>query len=225
MGVDWDKIVVAAMPHEARPAYSFLAGTWASDQKEARRPAYDPVKAKKLVAEVVAKAGKPLPVLNAIVSDLPLDVSIFELAKTQLMEIGINVDVKVYPWTLFYSKWNDPEATQWDLVIIPNKSGSPLINFSILRTGTRATKDGKNWSAYASPKLEEALERAEVTVESKESIQLFKEANRVALEDLPAFPTGLKIYYTGVQERVQDFKTHSAMIAISNPWTDMWLKK
>ncbi len=225
MGVDWDKLVVAATPHGAIPAQSFLQGSWASDPKEAKRPPYDPVKAKKLVAEVVAEGGKPLPSLIAMTYEVPLYINSFEIAKTQLKEIGIDLDVKIFPWPVFFPKWSDPETSRWDLVIVPNKTELPYTSFGLLRAGLRSTKDGKNWCAYVNPKMEEVLERAVVTLDRKENTRLLQEANRMVLEDLPAFPFGRQINYTGVHQKVQDFKPHVALIAISNSWTNIWLKK
>lgn len=93
---------------------------------------YDPEKAKALL-EASSYQGETLKMIYA--SDYTQYANIAEIAKEQLSQIGMNIELVAYDWATFLDKWQDP--TNWDLETVgwstrfsPNELGMLVLDSS-----------------------------------------------------------------------------------------------
>ncbi|MFC1961899.1 MFS transporter, partial [Chloroflexota bacterium] len=213
----------------ADPAFSFIPrpSPWYTDEgvpKFGIGPLYDKEKAKQMLSEagygvgqpdgtlvVQGKDGKPVKLTLATTTGGSLSENLALLVKEEFKDLGIEVDVKLVPWTTLLRQYvmnkvagtdqepgynNGPEAVSeqpWDMIIMAFNT------HPIAPSGSRvffSSEGGLNFWGYANPEVDELFNR----VVSREALdeqvrkEIYGEISRVIAEDQPVdfltFPRG-----------------------------------
>jgi len=211
------------------PAFSFIPkpSPWYTEEgvpKYGYGSLYDKEKAKQMLYEagygikkpdgtivVQDKDGKPIKLTLATNSGNKVREDIAFLAKQELTDIGIDVDIKLVPWATLLRQYlynkvpgtdqeprpnNGPDAVSeqpWDLIVMG------FSTHPIAPSGSRVfftTDGGLNYWGYSNPRIDELFDR----VRSKEALdrevrqEMYAEISQLIAEDQPAlflsFPRG-----------------------------------
>ena len=183
---------------------------------EVSAPAYDPDRARELLAEAgytdtdgdgfVDKDGAPL---ELIIGGYPQRFRLpvmAEAAQAMLVEVGIQAEVRITEWSVV----NEPE---WDLFGWFNnvvETGDPVVNVSKY-AGLRADATGSganNYGHYDSSKLVDIVARAADVSDIEQRKEIACDALGVVTDDSAFIPVSHVYMVYGVSEQVVDFEPH-----------------
>jgi oligopeptide transport system substrate-binding protein len=158
------------------PARGVLPPGFASFDPSLEGYPYDPVKAKALLAEAGYPNGQGLPMLTLQYNTSEAHEAICEAIKNDLADIGVKVRLKNFEWAAHLAsiKAHEPEMFRagW-LADVPSED-----NFlQLLVTGKET-----NYSGYSNPEFDALFERARFATDPDERRRLYREANRLAVE-------------------------------------------
>lgn len=108
-----------ALPGEGKAMYTDYVDAWDNDE---RPYAYDPEKAKQLMAEAGVASGLKVRIMT---KDNATDRSVAEVMQNFLGQVGIEVEIMSYENALFQTYRYDP--TQWELYICGGGATQPFI--------------------------------------------------------------------------------------------------
>jgi peptide/nickel transport system substrate-binding protein len=220
------------------PAFSFIPkpSPWYTEEGVPQfgfGPLYDKQKAKQMLLEagygvkkpdgtiaVQGKDGKPVKLTLATSTGSTISENLSYLVKQELVDIGIEVEIKLVPWATLLRQYvmnkvpgtdqqpgynNGPDAVSeqsWDMISMAFNT------HPIAPSGSRVfftTSGGLNYWGYSDPKVDELFQR----VVSKEALdqgvrkQIYGEISRTIADDQPVvfltFPRG----NTGFQSNVE----------------------
>ncbi|MXY46947.1 MAG: hypothetical protein F4Y44_08175 [Chloroflexi bacterium] len=183
---------------------------------EVSAPAYDPERARELLAEAgytdtdgdgfVDKDGEPLElIIGGYPERFRLPV-MAEAAQAMLVDVGIKAEVRITEWTVV----NEPE---WDLFGWFNnvvETGDPVVNVSKY-AGLRADATGSganNYGHYDSSKLVDIVAKAADVSDIEQRKEIACDALAVVTDDTAFIPVSHVYMVYGVSENVIDFEPH-----------------
>lgn len=159
---------------------------------------YDPVKAKKLLAEAGYPSGLKL-VFNSPSGRYLMDKEVSEAIAGMLSEVGVQTDMKIhefgsYVQILTGKKLQDLGFQSW---------GNPMHDadgtFSILYTPTA-------FNYFSNPELTAKINSARTTMDQKKRLDLYKEIQREIFEEAPMIFLYQQIDHYGVSRRIKGFQ-------------------
>ncbi|REJ26206.1 ABC transporter substrate-binding protein [Caldibacillus debilis] len=147
---------------------------------------YDPEKAKQLLAE----AGYPdgfkteLWAMSNPRPYLPQPLKVAEAIQADLKKVGIEAEIKTFEWATYLDKVKNGEHPMalfgWTGVLAdPDNFLYPNLS----KTNTK--KPANNIAFYKSDELTGLLEKARVTIDQKERIELYQKAQEIVFRDAP----------------------------------------
>ncbi len=158
---------------------------------------YDPVKAKKLLAEAGYPSGLKL-VFNSPSGRYLMDKEVSEAIAGMLNDVGVQTDMKIhefgsYVQILTGKKLQDLGFQSW---------GNPMHDadgtFSILYTPTA-------FNYFSNPELTAKISSARTTMDQKKRLDLYKEIQREIFEEAPMIFLYQQIDHYGVSRKVKGF--------------------
>ena len=178
---------------------------WSYDETIEDYP-YDPELAKQLLAE----AGYPngfettlwaLPVPRPYIPD---GQALAEILQAELQNIGISVEIVTYDWGTYLDKIKNGEH---DIAMLGWSSGADPDNFFYyLLSKTTAQKPALNVAFYQSDEMQEVLERARMSTDRNERIELYQQAQAIFHRDVPWVPLAHAQRLLVIDRRVQNLK-------------------
>jgi peptide/nickel transport system substrate-binding protein len=194
--IDRKRMVDIVMDGKATIAEGFTPpGLWWFDP-DLRSYAYDPAKAKELLAEI-----GPMPELQLTLSTQPVVLyqQISQLAQEQLKAVGLKVRVE----PVSVSDWY-PQLIQG------------AINFLPIRWTQRPDPDGlftylfhskskANTSRYSNSQVDELLDRARSFGDESKRRALYRDAQKLMTHDLPYIPLFFTVEYAAMRDNVRNF--------------------
>ncbi len=230
MGADWDKLARVSHPHNlGLMRRTYLEDSWAYNPaaKKLVLP-YDPQKARKLIAEVEAAAGKKIPPLFTMVMKEELPNFVVMAAEELKKNLGIKCDVQALPYAVFHDLRRRDPKIGWDIMVGGGIGPEidPHLCLSYYQSDIPRAIDGKNELGYNNPRVDQLINQGVTTMDRKKRIEIYQEVEKILFQDMPSVP----IYNTpnlfGVSKRVHDFRPHnSAQIFLSSSWNNMWVDK
>lgn len=151
---------------------------------------YDPAKAKRLLDE----AGFPDPDgdgpmprfrLSYKTTNIDLRRRIAEALKEQLLQVGIELEIRSYEWGTFFSDVKKGNFHLYSLAWVGVRD--PDIQHQIFHSAS-VPPNGDNRGHYANPAVDRLLDQARVTMAPGERKRLYGAAQRLIAEDLPYVP-------------------------------------
>ncbi len=151
---------------------------------------YDPVKAKQLLDD----AGFTDPDgdgprarfrLSYKTTNIDLRRRIAEALKEQLLQVGIELEIRSYEWGTFFSDVKKGNFHLYSLAWVGIRD--PDVLHQILHSAS-VPPNGDNRGRYANPQVDRLLERGRVTMEPAERKRIYGAAQRLIALDLPFVP-------------------------------------
>jgi peptide/nickel transport system substrate-binding protein/oligopeptide transport system substrate-binding protein len=182
---------------------------------------YDPAKAKRLLAEAGYPDGVGFPVVQ-LWSGSKSSIAVAELAAYQryLAELGVQVDIHFAPdWPTYTAMLKQGQLPMFRLewsadIPDPDNMLSPLLH----STGS------SNHMFYRNPLVDQLLEQARKKLSYAQRIALYREVERLVLDDAPWIPQRHYVLNYLYQPSVQGVEV-SLLGARVIPLKKIWLKQ
>jgi peptide/nickel transport system substrate-binding protein len=184
-----------------------LPNTWAADPALKAYP-YDPERAKKLLAE----AGYPNGFSTTLWapesgSGMQAPVAMSTVMQSNLKAVGVNVTLQTMEWGAFLAKLRTKEQELFALSWMAGTEDPDLVMYPLLHS-SQWTPNGPNRALYKNPKFDDLLQQARLTTDQARRASLYKEAQRILVDDAPWVFVDHEIQIAALAKRVQGFKLH-----------------
>ncbi len=190
LAIDRDAIIRHLLKDTATAASGVLApANWAYEGN-VRSWLHDPERAKRLLDE----AGFPDPDdrgprprfrLSFKTTNIDLRRRIAEALKEQLLQVGIELEIRSYEWGTFYSDVKKGNFHLYSLAWVGVMD--PDILYQIFHSGS-VPPNGDNRGHYSNPTLDRLLERGRTVASRSERKLIYSQAQKLLAEDLPYVP-------------------------------------
>jgi peptide/nickel transport system substrate-binding protein len=195
MGVDMQSIIKKVLEGNG-----VLLGTPMTDKHFGYDPsvkpyAYDPEKAKKLLADAGLGKGFDF-VLNSPSGRYLNDKEVAEAVVGDLRKIGINASVRTHEWGTYMSMMYGHTAAPAYIL------GWGNTTFDADYTISPLMRTGQALSNFANPKLDALIDQGAATMDPKKRQKIYSDAAKLIHEEVPWAWTYQQIDIYGVNERV-----------------------
>jgi len=174
-------------------------------------------KAKQLMAE----AGYPNGVDRTMVytypsGDEPKRIA-GEVLKVSLAKIGINVDLKGLVWAEQAAEAKNPDTAPdfFSLYWWPDYADPIDYLYGMFHTSMQG-EFGYNWAYYSNPEVDKILDTATVTPDATKRMDMYKELQRILVEDAPSLYVFEFPYTMGMRKWVKGFVYNPLFIGTFN---------
>jgi len=184
-----------------------LPNTWAADATLKAYP-YDPERAKKLLAE----AGYPNGFATTLWvpesgSGMQSPVAMSTVMQSNLKAVGVNVTLQTMEWGAFLAKLRSKEQELFALSWMAGTEDPDMVLYPLLHS-SQWTPNGPNRALYKNPRFDDLLQQARLTTDQARRASLYKEAQRILVDDAPWVFVDHEIQIAALGKRVQGFKLH-----------------
>jgi peptide/nickel transport system substrate-binding protein len=184
-----------------------LPGTWGADPALKAYP-YDPERAKKLLAE----AGYPNGFSTTLWvpesgSGMQAPVAMSTVMQSNLKAVGVNVSLQIMEWGAYLAKLRTKEQELFALSWMAGTEDPDMVMYPLLHS-SQWTPVGPNRALYKNPRFDALLQQARLTTDQAKRAQLYKEAQRILVDDAPWVFVDHEIQIAALSKRVQGFKLH-----------------
>jgi peptide/nickel transport system substrate-binding protein len=184
-----------------------LPNTWAADTALKAYP-YDPDRAKKLLAE----AGYPNGFSTTLWvpesgSGMQSPVAMSTVMQSNLKAVGVTVTLQTMEWGAYLAKLRSKEQDLFALSWMAGSEDPDMVLYPLLHS-SQWTPNGPNRALYKNPKFDELLQQARLTTDQARRASLYKEAQRILVDDAPWVFVDHEIQIAALARRVQGFKLH-----------------
>jgi peptide/nickel transport system substrate-binding protein len=184
-----------------------LPGTWGADGALKAYP-YDPDRAKKLLAE----AGYPNGFTTTLWvpesgSGMQAPVAMSTVMQSNLKAVGVTVTMQTMEWGAYLAKLRSKEQDLFALSWMAGTEDPDMVMYPLLHS-SQWTPVGPNRALYKNARFDALLTQARVTTDQAKRAQLYKEAQRILIDDAPWVFVDHEIQIAALTKRVQGFKLH-----------------
>jgi peptide/nickel transport system substrate-binding protein len=184
-----------------------LPNTWAADATLKTYP-FDPDRAKKLLAE----AGYPNGFSTTLWvpesgSGMQSPVAMSTVMQSNLKAVGVNVTLQTMEWGAYLAKLRTKEQELFALSWMAGTEDPDMVMYPLLHS-SQWTPNGPNRALYKNPKFDDLLQQARLTTDQARRASLYKEAQRLLVDDAPWVFVDHEIQIAALGRRVQGFKLH-----------------
>jgi peptide/nickel transport system substrate-binding protein len=184
-----------------------LPGTWGADPALKAYP-YDPERAKKLLAE----AGYPNGFSTTLWvpesgSGMQAPVAMSTVMQSNLKAVGVNVSLQTMEWGAYLAKLRTKEQELFALSWMAGTEDPDMVMYPLLHS-SQWTPVGPNRALYKNARFDALLQQARLTTDQAKRAQLYREAQRILVDDAPWVFVDHEIQIAALSKRVQGFKLH-----------------
>ncbi len=184
-----------------------LPDTWAADAAMKAYP-YDPARAKKLLAD----AGYPNGFSTTLWvpesgSGMQSPVAMSTVIQSNLRAVGVNVTLQTMEWGAFLTKLRSKEQELFALSWMAGTEDPDLVLYPLLH-GSQWTPNGPNRALYKNPRFDDLLTQGRQVTDQAKRAEIYREAQRILVEDAPWIFIDHEIQIAAFSRRVQGFKLH-----------------
>ena len=184
-----------------------LPGTWGADGALKAYP-YDPERAKKLLAE----AGYPNGFTTTLWvpesgSGMQAPVAMSTVMQSNLKAVGVNVSLQTMEWGAYLAKLRTKEQELFALSWMAGTEDPDMVMYPLLHS-SQWTPVGPNRALYKNTRFDALLQQARLTTDQAKRAHLYKEAQRILIDDAPWVFVDHEIQIAALTKRVQGFKLH-----------------
>ncbi len=184
-----------------------LPKTWGADGGLKPYP-YDPERAKKLLAE----AGYPSGFTTTLWvpesgSGMQSPVAMSTVIQSNLKAVGVNVTLQTMEWGAYLAKLRSKEQELFALSWMAGNEDPDLVMYPLLHS-SQWTPNGPNRALYKNDTFDELLHQARLTTDEKKRADLYRQAQRILVDDAPWIFVDHEIQTAAHVKRVQGFKLH-----------------
>jgi peptide/nickel transport system substrate-binding protein len=184
-----------------------LPGTWGADAALKPYP-YDPERAKKLLAE----AGYPNGFTTTLWtpesgSGMQSPVAMSTVIQSNLKAVGVNVTMQTMEWGAFLAKLRTKDQDLFALSWMAGNEDPDMVMYPLLHS-SQWTPTGPNRALYKNEKYDDLLHQARLTTDQAKRADLYRQAQRILIDDAPWIFVDHEIQTAAHSKRVQGFKLH-----------------
>lgn len=148
--------------------------------------AYDPEKAKALLAEAGAEGAELTFYVTEGGSGMLDPIAMGTAIQADLQAVGLKVKIETYEWNTFLGQVNPGLEGKADMAEMAWMTNDPdTLPYLALRTEAWPDKGGFNSGYYSNPKVDELLEAARAATDQDERAKLYQEMQTIVQEDAP----------------------------------------
>jgi peptide/nickel transport system substrate-binding protein len=163
-------------------------------------PAYDPERAKRLLAEAgVAGATIRLGLSNGRFVN---DRQIGEVVQATLEELGLRTEVEAPEYGALLREANSPTG-KYDVIVWSWATNTLDADFTM--TGAFHDKLAGAYTQYRNREVSELIDQARATIDDRQAMDLYRRVQEILLRDLPWVPLVFVPDVIGMNKRVQNF--------------------
>ncbi|MFQ5840570.1 MAG: ABC transporter substrate-binding protein [Candidatus Methylomirabilales bacterium] len=180
-----DKAVVARVIMEGRvePARGVLPPGMLGHNPDLPGYPYDPNRARRLLAEAGYPGGKGLAPLTLHYNKGLVNRTLCEYIQAALQEIGVRVELRAVDWAAYIQLVDSGQAQMYRLGWLADYPDPE--NFLTVLFHSRNVGPPGNASRYRNPRVDALLDRADRSLDPGERIRLYREAERLIVDDAP----------------------------------------
>jgi peptide/nickel transport system substrate-binding protein len=184
-----------------------LPQTWGADPGLKPYP-YDPERARKLLAE----AGYPNGFSTTLWtpesgSGMQSPVAMSTVIQSNLKAVGVTVTMQTMEWGAFLAKLRSKEQDLFALSWMAGNEDPDMVMYPLLHS-SQWTPTGPNRALYKNEKFDELLHQARLTTDQSKRAELYRQAQRLVIDDAPWIFVDHEIQTAAHSKRVQGFMLH-----------------
>jgi len=184
-----------------------LPGTWGADPALKPYP-YDPERAKKLLAEAGYPSGFSTTLwVPESGSGMQAPVAMSTVMQSNLKAVGVNVSLQTMEWGAYLAKLRTKEQELFALSWMAGTEDPDMVMYPLLHS-SQWTPVGPNRALYKNARFDTLLQQARLTTDQAKRAQLYREAQRILVDDAPWVFVDHEIQIAALSKRVQSFKLH-----------------
>jgi len=184
-----------------------LPGTWGADPALKAYP-YDPERAKKLLAEAGYPSGFSTTLwVPESGSGMQAPVAMSTVMQSNLKAVGVNVSLQTMEWGAYLAKLRTKEQELFALSWMAGTEDPDMVMYPLLHS-SQWTPVGPNRALYKNARFDTLLQQARLTTDQAKRAQLYREAQRILVDDAPWVFVDHEIQIAALSKRVQGFKLH-----------------
>jgi len=184
-----------------------LPGTWGADPALKAYP-YDPERAKKLLAEAGYPSGFSTTLwVPESGSGMQAPVAMSTVMQSNLKAVGVNVSLQTMEWGAYLAKLRTKEQELFALSWMAGTEDPDMVMYPLLHS-SQWTPVGPNRALYKNARFDTLLQQARLTTDQAKRAQLYREAQRVLVDDASWVFVDHEIQIAALSKRVQGFKLH-----------------
>jgi peptide/nickel transport system substrate-binding protein len=184
-----------------------LPKTWGADAGLKPYP-YDPERAKKLLAEAGYPGGFTTTLwVPESGSGMQSPVAMSTVIQSNLKAVGVNVSLQAMEWGAYLAKLRSKEQELFALSWMAGNEDPDMVMYPLLHS-SQWTPNGPNRALYKNDKFDELLHQARLTTDEKKRADLYRQAQRILVDDAPWIFVDHEIQTAAHVKRVQGFKLH-----------------
>lgn len=205
--IDMNVIKARVMRNQATPSALMIAPELFALSKDFTRPAADPERAKKLLAEAGYPSG------FEVGMDCPNDryvndEAICQAIVSMLARVNIKVNLLAQPKAKYFAKILKPGGFNSSFYLLgwqPSTQDSHNVLYEIMgcRTGPDKSRGDTNVGGYCNPKLDELTDQVLVESDTAKRDQLIKQAFQIGIDDWGYIPLHQQALAWGVSKKVK----------------------
>jgi len=181
---------------------------------------YDPQKAKQLLADAGYPNGEGLEEITLqLNSGGTVNETIAEAIQEQLRKIGVTINLQIVDWAQHLESIDNNQALFYRLGWVADYPDPE--NFIQLLSSKNFPPNGANYSRYSSPEYDKLFDEAMMSSDVKKQAELFKQAEKIAVEDAPWLFLFYTVRYRMMQPYVNNLVYNpQELIFLTNVWLD-----
>jgi peptide/nickel transport system substrate-binding protein len=184
-----------------------LPGTWGAEAGLKPFP-YDPERARKLLAEAGHAAGFTTTLwVPESGSGMQSPVAMATVIQSNLKAVGITVNLQTMEWGAFLAKLRTKEQDLFALSWAAGNEDPDLVMYPLLHS-SQWTPNGPNRALYKNPKFDDLLQQARLLTDQAKRAELYRQAQRLLVDDPPWIFIDHEIQVGALSKRVQGFRLH-----------------
>jgi len=184
-----------------------LPATWGADAGLKPYP-YDPERARKLLAEAGYPSGFSTTLwVPESGSGMQSPVAMSTVIQSNLKAVGVNVALQTMEWGAYLAKLRTKEQELFALSWMAGNEDPDMVMYPLLHS-SQWTPAGPNRALYKNERFDELLHQARLTTDQGKRAALYREAQRILVDDPPWIFIDHEIQTAAHAKRVQGFKLH-----------------
>jgi ABC-type transport system substrate-binding protein len=200
MAIDRETIVNELLGGVNAPATTIVPPGIPGHREKGKGYAFDPVKAKALLAEAGFADGKSMPELNINFREGYPDIKTVAEAVASQIEKNLGVKVRAQPleWGKYLDVYNKKQLTFYHM-----RWSADFYDMQNFMSHMLSTNGPENKFGYSNPAFDALCQKADTTVEMEKRIPLYQQAEDIALEEAAWIPIyfqrDVELVHPGVQ--------------------------
>jgi peptide/nickel transport system substrate-binding protein len=184
-----------------------MPNTWGAEPALRAYP-YDPAKARKLLAE----AGYPNGFSTTLWvpesgSGMQAPVAMSTVIQSNLKAVGVNVTMQTMEWGAYLAKLRSKEQELFALSWMAGMEDPDMVMYPLLHS-SQWTPNGPNRALYKNEQFDKLLSEARLTTDQARRAALYRQAQKILIEDAPWIFVDHEVQIAATSKRVQGFKLH-----------------